>query len=300
MTGEKQMKSIDFYGKTLPVFKSALHIHSTVSDGDFQPEEVIRLYAEAGFDVLAFTDHHKANPVSTYDGQGMTLLSGIELHPTGPRGALWHLLALGVPEDFPGRYATGQEAVDAVKAAGGVVYCAHPAGVFTSGEILALKGLDGLEVSNTNGRFIGFESSESCWNELIAQDFICPAVAVDDTHTRCDLFGNWTVICAPDRRPESLLEALKQGSFYATQGPEFKRLSWENGTFEAEFTEVVEAFLYGYPDMEIVGTPGFPTPETSPCLTSLKFTPGPRFRGRIRCRIRDRFNRCAWSMPVTF
>ena len=294
------MTTIDFYGKNLPVFKSALHNHSTVSDGDFPPDELIRLYAEAGFDVLAFTDHRKANPVSTYDGQGMTLLSGIELHPTGPRGALWHLLALGVPEDFPGKYSTGQEAVDAVKKAGGLIYCAHPAGVFTSGEILDLKGIDGLEVSNTNGRFIGLESSEVCWNELIAQEFVCPAVAVDDTHTHCDLFKNWTMICAPDKNPGSLLEALRQGSFYATQGPEFKRLSWKDGVFEAEFTEVVEAFLYGYPGMEIVGTPGFPTPETAPCLTELKFAPGPGFRGKIRCRIRDKYNRCAWSMPITW
>lgn len=294
------MKKINFYGRELPVFKSALHTHSTLSDGDFSPDEVIRLYKEAGFDVLAFTDHRKANPVSTYDGLGMTLLSGIELHPTGPRGALWHLLGLGVPEDFPGKYATGQDAVDAVKKAGGLIYCAHPAGIFTSGEILALKGIDGLEVSNTNGRFTGLESSEICWNELIAQDFLCPALAVDDTHTACDLFQNWTVIAAEDKSPEALLKALAKGDFYATQGPEFKRLSWHDGCFEAEFTEVVEAFLYGYPGMEIIGTPGFPTPETSPCLTSLKFSPGPGFRGKIRCRIRDKYNRCAWSMPITF
>ena len=50
------MEIMNFYGTELPVFKSALHIHSTVSDGDFTPDEVIKRYAEAGFDVLAFTD----------------------------------------------------------------------------------------------------------------------------------------------------------------------------------------------------------------------------------------------------
>ena len=294
------METIDFYGRKLSAFKSALHIHSTVSDGDFTPDEVIRRYKEAGFDVLAFTDHHKANPVSTYDGQGMTLLSGIELHPIGPREQQWHLLGLGGPEDFPGKYATGQEAVDAVKKAGGLIYCAHPAGVFTSNEILSLKGLDGLEVSNTNGRFIGLESSEVCWNELIAQGFICPALAVDDTHSACDITHNWTVIAAEDNSPEALLKALANGDFYASQGPQFKRLSWENGCFEAEFTEVIEVFFYGYPGMAIGGTPGFPTPETSPRMTSIKFTPDHRFKGKLRCRIRDKYNRCAWSMPITF
>ena len=155
------MKTMQFYGRELPVFKSALHIHSNVSDGSFTPDEVIRLYREKGFDVLAFTDHHKPNPVSTYDGHGMTLISGMEIHPIGPRGVQWHLLALGVPEDFPGKYPTGQAAVDAVKAVDGIIFCAHPSGVFSSTEIFEqLKGIDGVEVSNTNNKFTGFEFLE--------------------------------------------------------------------------------------------------------------------------------------------
>jgi hypothetical protein len=291
---------MEFYGKEMPVFKSSLHIHSNVSDGSFTPDEVIKLYADHGYDVLAFSDHHKTNPVSTYDGRGMTLLSGIEIHPVGPRGVQWHLLGLGVPEDFPGKYPTGQAAVDAVKAVDGVVFCAHPAGAFTSEEVMALKGLDGIEISNTNNKFTGFEYAEACWHDMFANDFICNAVSVDDTHTACDLFGNWTMIAAPDKRPASLIKALQAGHFYSTQGPEFKRISWENGVFEAEFSEAVEVFIFGYPDMEIVGTPGYPTPDTMPCLTHVKFAPRPKFRGKLRCRIRDKFNRCAWTMPITF
>ena len=294
------MDRISFYGRELPVYKSSLHLHSTVSDGDFSPDEVIRLYADEGYDVIAFTDHFKTNPVSAYDGRGMTLLSGAELHPVGPRNVQWHLLALGIPEDFPCAFATGQEAVTAVKAAGGIVFCAHPGGVFTSSEILELKGLDGIEVANTNERFTGFESSEFCWKELIAKGFYCPALAVDDMHTRCDLYRNRTMIIAPDKSPASLLAALKAGHCYATQGPRFKRLAWHDGVFEAEFTEVVEALLFGFPGVSIIGTPGYPTPETSPRLTSLKFAPGKSFRGSLRCRIRDRFDRCAWTMPITF
>ena len=88
---------MDFYGRRLHSYKANLHTHSTLSDGEFPPQEVIRLYREHGYSVLAFTDHRKTNPVSGYDGGGLTLLSGIELHPNGPRGIRWHLLALGVP-----------------------------------------------------------------------------------------------------------------------------------------------------------------------------------------------------------
>jgi hypothetical protein len=34
-----------------------LHIHSTFSDGSVQIKEIVRIYGEAGFDVIAITDH---------------------------------------------------------------------------------------------------------------------------------------------------------------------------------------------------------------------------------------------------
>lgn len=47
---------MDYFGNELKPFKANLHTHSTTSDGKFEPEKVIQLYAEAGYDVLAFTD----------------------------------------------------------------------------------------------------------------------------------------------------------------------------------------------------------------------------------------------------
>ena len=291
---------INFYGRLLNAYKSALHTHSTVSDGDLTPDEVVDIYKQAGYDVLAFSDHHKTNAVSTYDGKGMTLISGIELHPTGPRNVTWHLLALGVPEDFPGKYPTAQAAIDAVRAVDGIIFCAHPSGYFSAYDILPLRGISGIEVANTNGRFIGRESNETVWNELIAEGFHCPALGVDDIHTLCDFNNNWTVIMAENKEPETILQALKKGQFYASQGPEFTRLEWNDGVFEADFSEVIEAFVYGYPGLDIITTPGFPTPDSSAKLTTLRCKPGDNFRGVLRCRIRDANNRCAWSAPISF
>ena len=41
-----------------------LHIHSTFSDGTVPIEEIIMLYGEAGFDVIAITDHLFDNTIS--------------------------------------------------------------------------------------------------------------------------------------------------------------------------------------------------------------------------------------------
>ena len=180
---------IEFHGKTLETFKAGLHTHSTVSDGQFPPQEVIRRYADHGYRALALTDHRKTHPVGCYDSCGMTLIPGIEIHPQGPRGIPWHLLSLGVPEEFPAEYASGQEAVDAVNAAGGIVFEAHPYWCgFTAAELMTLKGICGIEVYNTSTRYIGKAYNMQIWDELLDAGCRCSALAVDDMHRSCDLF----------------------------------------------------------------------------------------------------------------
>ena len=103
---------IHLFGKDLNVYKAVLHMHSTVSDGDLEPLVVMRMYEDAGYDVCAFTDHRRTYPISSYRSS-MTLISDMEIHPAGPRGGIWHIVALNVqesledPEEFP-----VQEAID--------------------------------------------------------------------------------------------------------------------------------------------------------------------------------------------
>ena len=293
---------MNFHGRELPVFRANLHTHSTVSDGWLTPQQVIDYYEQGGYEVLAFSDHYKANPVAQYRTRNMTLLPGIELHPKGPRGLTWHLLALGVPENFPGKYATAQRAIDAVHAAGGMVFVAHPhwCGI-TSADILKLKNIVGIEVYNSSTRYIGKASSEECWDELISAGFACGALAVDDIHGMSEAFGGWTMIVAPDRSPEALFDALRNRRYYATQGPEFHRLSFENGVFEADFSEAVEVCVVGRNDSgKVVCMPDYPFPGNRPVATHLRVEVTPRFGGVLRCRIRDDRGRQAWSAPITW
>ena len=180
---------IDYYGRKLNAYKSALHSHSTVSDGRFTPFEMIDMYSKAGYQIYAFTDHHKTNPVSTYGGKGMLLISGMEIHPKGPRGITWHFVGLGVPEDFVEPQGEPQSVIDAVNAIGGVMICAHPRWCgFTSAEVNALQGIIGIEVYNTSTRYIGRDYNMQLWDELSDMGRVLPATAVDDAHRPCDLY----------------------------------------------------------------------------------------------------------------
>lgn len=291
-----------FFGRELHEYKASLHTHSTTSDGRFRPEEVIQLYADAGYDVLAFTDHKKANPVSSYEARGMTLISGMELHPKGPREILWHILGLGVPENFiyP-EPENGQQAVDAVLSAGGIAFCAHPYWCgFTSADVAQLKGILGIEVYNTSTRYIGKEYNMQCWDELLDAGFRYTALAVDDMHSSRDLFKGFTVILAEDKSPEALLAALKKGDFYASQGPRFTRISNENGILSADFTPVTAVIgvtrrcrgvCIGVEDAE---GPGSGKKEITHLEIDLSNFPN----SYIRIQLRDAAGRMAWSNPI--
>ncbi len=41
----------------MPTLKGALHTHTTCSDGQLEPEELVRVYRELGFQFVAITDH---------------------------------------------------------------------------------------------------------------------------------------------------------------------------------------------------------------------------------------------------
>ena len=41
----------------MPILKGALHTHTTCSDGQLEPGELVRVYRELGFQFVAITDH---------------------------------------------------------------------------------------------------------------------------------------------------------------------------------------------------------------------------------------------------
>ena len=43
------------------MLKGGLHCHTTISDGDGDPAQVIRLHKDNGYDFLALTDHRIYN-----------------------------------------------------------------------------------------------------------------------------------------------------------------------------------------------------------------------------------------------
>lgn len=208
-----------------------LHTHSTLSDGAAEPASVCAHYRDAGYDFLALTDHFLARygfPIADttpFRGDGFTTLFGAELHaPANSHGELWHILAVGLPADFPPTddAETGAALARRAAAAGAFVAVAHPHWSSLSTEDgRALEAAHAVEVYNHTcalecGRGDGVYLLDALWNEG-RERF---AIATDDAHFKlADAGGGWVMVKAEANEPEALLAALKAGDFYASQGP---------------------------------------------------------------------------------
>ena len=299
---------MNYYGKELNAYKAAFHQHSTVSDGLFTPEQMIEAYSKKGYDIYAFTDHEIANPVSTYDGKGMTLISGMEIHPMGPRGERWHILGLGLPEDFKHPVTcpetTAEECIEAVHKVGGIAFCAHPVFCgFRSEEVAKVKGWDGMEFFNSDCRFAGKGYSVLTGCELADEGILLNSIAVDDAHSRRDFFNGWTMLLTDKPLSQaSVIEALKAGTFYATQGPQFTSVNYKDGFFEAEFTPCTEviglSFKWrGYCAMcENLNGPEDGIREITSCRIKIKNDI--KNNNWFRLQIKDKNGHYAWTNPI--
>ena len=76
-------------------FKGSLHIHSSASDGDLTPDEIIGWYRKRGYHFLALTDHGVWSKAQSL-GDDFITLSGIEVKQFDPLSGEYHLVGLGL------------------------------------------------------------------------------------------------------------------------------------------------------------------------------------------------------------
>ena len=71
---------MQLFDASLPFFKGNTHLHTTLSDGRYEPADAIKLYKHNGYDFLVLTDHNKQSPERIESG--LLVLSGLELDYT--------------------------------------------------------------------------------------------------------------------------------------------------------------------------------------------------------------------------
>ena len=116
-------------------WRGNLHTHSTLSDGALNPAEVVEAYKRAGYDFLQLSDHFLGRfdwPIADtrkLRSNEFTTLIGAEVHAMGTTvGEYWHIVATGLPLDFPPAKPdeSGPRLAERAREAGAFVSIAHP------------------------------------------------------------------------------------------------------------------------------------------------------------------------------
>jgi hypothetical protein len=229
--------------------RCALHAHTNNSDGELSPDMLVNHYEWAGYDVLAITDHW----VRT-DERGtkkLLVIPSAELNanaPTQDNDA--HVIALGIAVDpvMPeGSFAGLQEVVSWVSENGGVPFLAHTywSGLHTQ-QWWDCEGLYGIEVWNSACELeLGRGDSSIHWDEALERGRMVYALATDDSHhPGFDSGFAWTWVRAAEKTQEAVLDALRNGLFYGSTGPEIKDLELTDGDVVVRCSPAQSITLY--------------------------------------------------------
>ncbi|MEM9734784.1 MAG: CehA/McbA family metallohydrolase [Pseudomonadota bacterium] len=244
-------------------WRGNLHTHSDHSDGALSAQEVCARYQAQGYDFLAITDHFSAKydyPITDttpFRGSKFTTLLGAELHaPLLHNGDPWHILAVGLPPDFTPPYVrqegvdkpseTGPQLAMRAREAGAFIAMAHPQwSGLTMDDARSLTAAHAVEAYN-HTCFIGVDRADGfhTLDLLLEEGHRLNLCATDDAHFKFqDHFGGWVMVKASANEPQALLQALKEGAYYSTQGPQFFNIELRDETVLVECTAAQSIIL---------------------------------------------------------
>lgn len=288
-----------------------LHTHCTRSDGVLSAEEVCRRYRAHGYDFIAMTDHfvglfeYPITDTTAYRDDGFTTILGAELHSGAMQnGEIWHILAVGLPTDFAAPNTpvfaagddqeSGPDIARRARDAGAFVAIAHPhwSGM-TEADARSIEAAHAVEVYN-HGCFAGCDRGEgfSTLDLLLSEGRKLDLCATDDAHfSEPDHFGGWVMVKSAANTPEALLEALKAGHHYSSQGPDFHGIEWHDKYVVVESSAVASVVVQGQ-GFAALAVHGESLTRTKVPLTRLNGS------SWARVSLIDRNGKRAWCNPV--
>ncbi len=302
---------VDITGKTR--VKLGLHIHTTRSDGHMTPEEAAKIYIDHGYDAIALTDHWKYN--DECEIEGLKIISGCEYDMGGSNGApdasgdggVYHIVGIGMTSDpeIPiawrkmVRTSRGKaaETVIKIQKANGFAILAHPAwSLNTVEQLMEIDGFDGTEIYNAVSECgmsdRAYSSSEV--DGLLGRGKKVTVLATDDVHYyKDDACRAAVMVEATDMETKSIVRALKQGKFYATQGPEIHITRIGADKVRVVCTPCEKIVFFS----NLVWTNGRVVRGENLIEAEYSLKEGERY---IRAEVTDNEGRRAWTNPIYF
>ncbi len=294
-------------------FRGNLHCHSSRSDGLFGPEEVVAAYRDAGYDFLCLSDHFeeeygwRVTDTRALRDENFTTILGAELSsaPWEERNAYW-VTAAGLPPGFGAPPADDHaEAIGRAADLGAFVVMLHPGlnnlPLAAADGLPALDAVHAVEVYNHNCAMAALpDRAEGAYmlEGLLERGRRVLVNAGDDAHFvhPRDRFGGWVEVYCDRLDPDALLDSLKAGRYYSTQGPELQELLVDGDRLRVQTSDAYAISLTTGGDRWLCGSERHS--EGVAPTTEAEFDLAP-FRGSY-CRVTvvDPTGRRAWSNPI--
>ena len=206
-------------------YKLGLHLHTTLSDGAKAPEEVAKEYKNDGYDAIAFTDHWVYGEGGTLEG--LHIIPGCEYNVGSNETieGVSHILSLFASSNpNPNRDASPQEVVDAINKENGIAVLAHPAWSLNKpSDLINARGIIATEIYNAvSDAGQSLRPYSDYYVDICANAGVYPLIlATDDAHAYngADNRLGWIMVKAQELTNEALATAIRQGDFYASEGP---------------------------------------------------------------------------------
>lgn len=280
-------------------YRGNLHTHSKMSDGAYHPQQVVKWYAQNGYDFIAFTEHDRLTDAEAAQqlSNGLLVLPGVELSVGFSRQcAPMHVVVIGNPNGLPAYGAiTPAQALTHSWQSGAFAFLAHPHWSGMSLEELAtIDGIYAIESFNYASDLENHKGLATIyWDDILGRGQATLGVATDDAHFHeADHGGGWVMVKAAELSPSAIIHALRAGHFYSSSGPEILDIQIVNDQLHVKTSPAsaiywVSAGCFGW---HVHAAPG-ETIETA----EFYIPNGLRW---IRVEVCDPQRRWAWSNPI--
>ena len=293
--------------------RGSIHCHSTNSDGNVSPQEVMDWYKDHGFQFVILTDHRKVTDVGPLDkpGDSFIAIHGEELDLNWKSLPI-HANALGLmktvtppgPKFSPGRSVANL--VEFIRETGAIPMVNHPNwySALNHRDLRSISGPWLLEIANMGGPTSYNEGStsvlsvEQTWDILLSEGRTVYGAATDDSHDyKVFKPGNanpglgWVVCRVPELTTASVLDALRTGRFYSSTGVEITDYRFDGRTMKVGVApKEGQTFV-----IRFVGRDGRILQETPGLTASCTVKGTPERNDYIRCKVICSDRTVAWT-----
>ena len=302
-----------FIGKN-KMLKGGLHCHTTRSDGRVTPEDVMKMHKENGYDFLALTDHRIYNMKNFAPELGLTIIPGMEFDniglPADHGFRCFHTVCLGPTKEdgngfdhdqkFESANVPDQESyqpyLDDIHAKNNLTIYCHPEWSGTPPRYFdKMQGNFAMEIWNTGCvQDNNMDCDALYWDDLLGRGIRLFGVAVDDGHAAHAHCKGWVMVNA-ENNVNSILNALKNGAFYSSCGPEIYDFYVKDGHCVIECSPVKKLRVHS----DCHPTKVWHDPEGK-LLTYAAFDIESHNQdyGYVRMSIMDENGNYAWTNPI--